>query len=418
MKAKNVKKKKSWEMIFTSNFFSSLLDLTADECGGNCLRYKEQALVEEGSAVTILSIPESHWITHHSLKSPRTKDLTEIQAITAWFAHQKLMDNEQPTLERWIHHYLQLLPRNFDSMACQLSSALIDCLPADMILQIQQQDSNRKMDCQAIIESGCLGTINDNVLRWAWNCVNTRCFSLTAAPEYLKQTTTTPFNRPTIAVIPFLDFLNHSSTARFEPHFNSKTSSFEIVSLDSTLKGKEAFISYGNHDNHFLLVEYGFVEQGNPFNIVRLDHHVWPIVLKHLKLHNGTQQPPPLIIDTLSGWSIYNDYALVAATIDYEPLQKLVNALRLCGLYSTVQNSFNHFQLWQDVQYGIRDKVSSENEVLAMQLYKEILESALETTVNAVESVMSSHSHLPGSTSVAQILSEDRDILKKALHSL
>ncbi|KAJ3379414.1 hypothetical protein HDU92_006700, partial [Lobulomyces angularis] len=95
-----------------------------------------------------------------------------------------------------------------------------------------------------------------------WFAVNTRCISINSDTNK-------------ICLAPLFDCLNHdisSPNTKFE--FNSKSGlTVYNHSKKSILKNEQVFISYGAHDNYFLLLEYGFIVSGkiNKFNVVYLD---------------------------------------------------------------------------------------------------------------------------------------------------
>ncbi|KAJ2771586.1 hypothetical protein IWQ57_002146 [Coemansia nantahalensis] len=100
---------------------------------------------------------------------------------------------------------------------------------------------------------------------WAWLAVNTRCIHLGRPAEG---------GQDTIALAPVLDMLNHSHHAKIATRFDSARGQFVIQTLRGYRKGEEVFISYGPHDNAFLLAEYGFVSAGNPHQALELDREV------------------------------------------------------------------------------------------------------------------------------------------------
>jgi hypothetical protein len=96
--------------------------------------------------------------------------------------------------------------------------------------------------------------------------VNTRCVYYR-----LKPLRSHPDN---LTLCPILDFANHTQTG---PHMlpvpsgvgicrDSPGGNFQLFSPHDavTEKGKELYLVYGQHSNHTLFVEYGFVDRGIP----------------------------------------------------------------------------------------------------------------------------------------------------------
>ncbi|KAJ2087395.1 hypothetical protein IW138_005012 [Coemansia sp. RSA 986] len=145
---------------------------------------------------------------------------------------------------------------------------------------------------------------------WAWLAVNTRCI-------HLGQQSIA--SRDTIALAPFLDLLNHSKDASVTTYFDLVKRQFVIKTLTPYKRGREVFISYGPHDNCFMLAEYGFVLADNPFQALEMDHYVnvW-VETARSKLQparpgrSATVQPSDIddMIHTLKQHGLWGDFAL------------------------------------------------------------------------------------------------------------
>ncbi|XP_021344112.1 SET domain-containing protein 4-like, partial [Mizuhopecten yessoensis] len=98
---------------------------------------------------------------------------------------------------------------------------------------------------------------------WAWYSVNTRSvyYKHNLCEEFLA-------DGNHLALAPFLDLLNHSYDANITAAFNVNSNCYEIQTENTYRKYDQVFISYGNHDNAHLLVEYGFVLPNNPNDAV------------------------------------------------------------------------------------------------------------------------------------------------------
>lgn len=85
-----------------------------------------------------------------------------------------------------------------------------------------------------------------------WCLVNTRTF------YYVKEGTARPKKTDDcMAMVPFADMFNH--TRRGGCHVTFDRKGCTILADKAYAIGEELFISYGDHSNDFLLVEYGFV---------------------------------------------------------------------------------------------------------------------------------------------------------------
>ncbi|RAH53412.1 ribosomal N-lysine methyltransferase [Aspergillus piperis CBS 112811] len=72
-----------------------------------------------------------------------------------------------------------------------------------------------------------------------------------------------------IGMVPFADYFNHVDDAACDVNFDGKKYTFRATRRYE--KGEEVYMSYGNHSNDFLLVEYGFTLPTNPSDSIYLD---------------------------------------------------------------------------------------------------------------------------------------------------
>ncbi|XP_051992877.1 SET domain-containing protein 4 isoform X1 [Xyrauchen texanus] len=105
-----------------------------------------------------------------------------------------------------------------------------------------------------------------HALRWAWCSINTRTVYMEHAhSNYLSR------EKDIYALAPYLDLLNHCPKVQVEAGFNKQTRCYEIRTVQGCKKFQQTFISYGPHDNHRLLLEYGFVAPENPNSVVYVE---------------------------------------------------------------------------------------------------------------------------------------------------
>ncbi|KAI7825558.1 hypothetical protein BX661DRAFT_39713 [Kickxella alabastrina] len=221
-------------------------------------------------------------------------------------------------------------------------------LPRPMRLRLAAQQARLFADWSAtaafLAAAGLAPLRGWRLYVWAWLAVNTRCIHLGAAAA--SQTSAgTAQGRPaasgagagadTMALAPVLDFLNHSETADVETHFDQRTGHFVIRTQRAFARGQEVFISYGPHDNRFMLLEYGFVLARNPFQVLELDDAVsaWVAAAEARLLAArpaaALMRPDGLrrLVDTLRQHGLWGDFTI--SLDDLEPSYRLQAALRL-----------------------------------------------------------------------------------------
>ena len=95
---------------------------------------------------------------------------------------------------------------------------------------------------------------------WAWFTVNSRVVYISPQENFHHNILLSDSN--SIAMVPFLDMLNHSNNARIAATF-SLENGYELKSLVSYKKYEQVYIHYGSHDNLKLFLEYGFIIPNN-----------------------------------------------------------------------------------------------------------------------------------------------------------
>ncbi|KAJ2392151.1 hypothetical protein H4S02_000945 [Coemansia sp. RSA 2611] len=166
---------------------------------------------------------------------------------------------------------------------------VVDHLPPSVRLRVADQLERLHSDwtctCTQLVKIGLASLADWRRYVWSWLVVNTRCIHLgpqsTASSESMPPKASCldmlllPIGkRDSIALAPVLDLLNHSYQASVSTYFDAKCRRFVIKTLRPYHKGDEVFISYGPHDNGFMLAEYGFVLPDNPYCVLSLDHAV------------------------------------------------------------------------------------------------------------------------------------------------
>ncbi|KAJ3331669.1 SET domain-containing protein 4 [Blyttiomyces sp. JEL0837] len=199
--------------------------------------------------------------------------LSEHAALALFLARHRFLESSP-----WAP-YMGVVPSNFDTVAGNFPKELFDLLPWHVreisMKQREKVDVDFGLACR-FLESVKEPLVEREDFMWGWYAVNTRCVSLhTEVP----QNVSLPKGESTIALAPFLDLLNHSLEAKISPGYDTVSQSFKITTLVGYAKGHECFISYGPHDNGFLLAEYGFAIGSvdnivNMYDFVSLDREV------------------------------------------------------------------------------------------------------------------------------------------------
>ncbi|CAC5379647.1 unnamed protein product [Mytilus coruscus] len=198
------------------------------------------------------------------------------QAMTIFLITEKEKQEESVW---W--RYIKVLPETFDTLAFWKSSDL--CLLSKNVYKKTFAALN---DLQTFYDEIILFLssskevmITFNEFRWAWYCINSRSiyYDCDSSP-YITDT------NKNIALAPFLDLLNHSTTAEVEAAFNKNNNCFEIKTYNSFRKYDQVFISYGAHSNTHLLMEYGFILPDNPHDVYELNYDEIVKVAQNLNL--------------------------------------------------------------------------------------------------------------------------------------
>ncbi|GMT27025.1 hypothetical protein PFISCL1PPCAC_18322, partial [Pristionchus fissidentatus] len=164
--------------------------------------------------------------------------------------------------------YLRMLPSSFDTPVALDWRLKEEDLPAS-VRPFWQQQRKELEGIRERLPPLLPSPIDIPRLIWAWHVVNTRCIYIENPPHPLIDTSRV---EDTIAVIPFVDMLNHSSDASCIAELDKRNGKYVVRANKAVPEGSELHVCYGPHDNGRLLVEYGFSlgEGANPFTKVLL----------------------------------------------------------------------------------------------------------------------------------------------------
>ncbi|KAJ3123890.1 SET domain-containing protein 4 [Physocladia obscura] len=269
--------------------------------------------------------------------------------------------------------YFNILPIDFNTVAANFSKELLELLPEhtrNVLIHKQVCAFERDFDCAKSAAEKVFTLCQDD-FRWAWYAVNTRCITLdTTIKDAMVNRADLMKPRPKklskMALAPYLDLLNHSPDAAVTANFNHEKNAFEIIALQPIPRGVECFISYGAHDNAFLLVEYGFAVEDpqkrdgvhNPYDHVVIDKEIFSLEIPGEK--EGFRERA---VAELEGAGLFGNYSLYFGQESY----RVINALRLYACM-THQDFKGQVNIWRQVFQGKLDIVSVQNEFLVKKL--------------------------------------------------
>ncbi|KHJ85261.1 hypothetical protein OESDEN_15016, partial [Oesophagostomum dentatum] len=111
---------------------------------------------------------------------------------------------------------------------------------------------------------------------WAWHVVNTRCIYVENKPHPSIDNSA----GDTLAVIPFVDMLNHEPLAKGIAMFDRYSNTYIVRASHCVLEDEQVTVCYGPHDNARLWMEYGFTLPDNPNGKVLLEHALFIALAK------------------------------------------------------------------------------------------------------------------------------------------
>ncbi|KAJ2060441.1 hypothetical protein GGI17_003728 [Coemansia sp. S146] len=344
-------------LAYFSDTFRGMMATRDINQGEDVVRVPEQLLIT-ASKVKQATLARAT-VAGGSIKSDRW-DLSEHQSLAYWvYVEAELQDRS-----KW-YSYIRSLPRDFASIPLfvlsgnspsgMVDTTSSDCvqwvvahLPHSLRQRVSEQQSRLFGDWSHTRASSVVSrsrpVSNWRLYVWSWLVVSTRCIHLGRRPGSTCHVNSTDTSSSTgahsigsqdsITLAPMLDLLNHSEHASISTLFDTDRREFVIKTNRPFKAGQEVFISYGPHDNLFLLAEYGFVLGQNPYQHLELDHaaELWVAAAKARMQGLKRAAPARLadidaLVDMLKQRGLWGDFALLPG--DTEPPYRLQSALRL-----------------------------------------------------------------------------------------
>ncbi|XP_019061143.1 SET domain-containing protein 4 isoform X4 [Fukomys damarensis] len=269
--------------------------------------------------------------------------------------------------------YLDILPKSY-TCPVYLKPEVVNLLPEPLKAKAREQRdsvqdffaSSRDFfsSLQPLFEEAIDRVFSYSALLWAWCTINTRAVYLKTRRQACLSS-----EPDTCALAPYLDLLNHSPNVQVKAAFNEETGCYEIRTASSCRKHAEVFICYGPHDNHRLLLEYGFVSLCNPHACVYVSRE---ILVRYLP--STDKQMNKKI-------SILKDHGFMAnLTFGWDgPSWRLLTALKLLCLEA------EKFTCWSKVLLG--EVISDTNEKTSLNIAQKICYYLIEETTAVLQKV-------------------------------
>ena len=243
--------------------------------------------------------------------------------------------------------------------------------------------------------------VDANALGWASACASSRAFKV-------RGPTSTP------SMLPVIDVCNHSFTPSATVRLlESGDGDVELVATRELDAGEAIELNYGNLSNDDLLLDYGFIIENNPYDVVKLR---WDLKLIELAREIGGLATAPIgaqaAEESLKGTTVNVDDVMQITSWQHAALQRI----GLVGDASNVELDIHAHGVDKKLLAGLRvlySKSPTEASRAADAPYGEIDASVVspDTEIKALRCCMSLAALALGNFQTT--LEEDKRILKE-----
>ncbi|CAJ0595843.1 unnamed protein product [Cylicocyclus nassatus] len=170
--------------------------------------------------------------------------------------------------------YLRVLPKTFTTPAFLGETISAENLPSS----VREYWCTQQKDLQEMWKRihSILPKVTHETFLWAWHVVNTRCIYVENKPHPVIDNSA----GDTLAVIPFVDMLNHDPQAQGMAMFDRYSKTYMVRASHCVLEDQQVTVCYGPHDNARLWMEYGFTLPNNPNGKVVIEHALFIALAK------------------------------------------------------------------------------------------------------------------------------------------
>lgn len=218
----------------------------------------------------LVSIPRPLLITVETVLSSEIGEQVKCQNVIKFTRQQLLslflLQEKNKGSNSFWHPYISVLPKTLETFG-HFSPREMTLFPPRLQIAVQSRMADMRQAYMEVRNFWSGEEIEYSEFLWAWFCVNSRSvFYRSAGSEFVRE------DGNHLALAPYLDLLNHSVGAKVEAGYNQESGCYEIHTGDTYRKHSQVFISYGNHDNYHLLVEYGFTLPDNPNDVFQVEY--------------------------------------------------------------------------------------------------------------------------------------------------
>ncbi|KJH48010.1 SET domain protein [Dictyocaulus viviparus] len=326
---------KSGNGVFATKFF---------QVNEKLIEVPKNLMITAGKIADMQKIVETTWYRHD------VGDLFNFRFIPTPFELLTLFFCLEDTESSLYAPYLDMLPKSFSTPSYLNKYVDIDHLPSS----VRKYWCIQQKDLQEIWEKihRIVPQISHSKFLWAWHVVNTRCI-------YVENKTHEKVDNSdgdTLAVIPFVDMLNHDPCAKCLAMFESYSDKYVVRATHCVLEDQELTVCYGSHDNCRLWMEYGFTLPDNPNGKVVVEQSQFIELAKSVGLPVSSQHEQALYSAALP-WQAYclicHYFVISLYLSDEKPSWALWTNMKILMLPTS---DLKH---WRDIIYGEHSQFSS-----------------------------------------------------------
>ncbi|XP_078696604.1 SET domain-containing protein 4-like isoform X1 [Branchiostoma floridae x Branchiostoma belcheri] len=225
----------------------------------------------------IIAVPRNILISCRTILSSRLGTELKKWSSTSRFTCAQvlslflLLEKNKGKSSFW-HPYIRTLPNTFTTPVYFTETELSALSPS---LQEKARDLKKELlhafnDLEPFVSSSLPeldSMFTFDAFRWAWSVLKTR----TLYQEDCRSPYLSNREPQTSTLVPMLDLINHSPSAKARFGYNVNTSCYEVRVLEPYRKHDQVFISYGFEENSELMLKFGFYVPRNPKDFIKIN---------------------------------------------------------------------------------------------------------------------------------------------------